>query len=115
MSHVHLFVQVGDGRPKYVGRAYPRSLDHRGRTRSLVHRTEGALWWAAPWVAGEARSADRWWLVECENAEAGRVAIADAVYRPTEALIKSEAWAWIRRLPLLASCTGRILASGGKP
>ena len=48
---------------------------------------------------GAVARADRWWLVECENAEAGRALIALAEFDSPENV---------------AAPKGRILASGGR-
>lgn len=73
---VLLFVQNGDARPKCV-------------LHDVVER-HGA--WCLSWRARDRQAAaDRWWLVECENAEAGRDVIAGA--------------------PVFG---GRIIASGGR-
>lgn len=96
---VLLFVQNGDGRPKCVGRAvlFPRS-GYRPRYRR--HLAIGpppspgypqCHWWTDFGPGAAAAHADSWWLVECENADLGRMAITTQ----TEQF-------------------GRILASGGR-
>ena len=74
---VLLFCQTGDGRPKYIGPAYgPDDTHHRAtivRIDEAVGRGMGHNnLWATERVLSALRAADRWWLVECENAEAGR-------------------------------------------
>ena len=76
-----LFVRVGDGRPKCVkqfGSDKARGLQYLGH---LVRPEQGR------WL---------YWLVECENAEAGRRVIAGGVLRGGNRF------------------DGRILASGGR-
>lgn len=101
---VLLFVEgAGDKRPKCVHPNVPEYIRRRNgeRIRSarsiqpaslsdFVLRMSWGLW------AVEVRNADRWWLVECENAAAGRFMIAPSSKCP---------WP----LP-----EGRILASGGR-
>jgi hypothetical protein len=82
VSRVLLFVQTGDGRPKCVGR-YSEGLT----ARQCEHRS----------------AADRWWLVECENADAGRKVIAFVESLPADKRHTAECYDW-----------GHILASGGK-
>ena len=74
-----LFVQTGDGRPKCV-----RSWAVEPASEVVFDRVRHY----------------RWWLVECENAEAGRELILLNVSGP---------WTHAVNVP------GRILASGGKP
>jgi len=84
MSRVLLFVQNDwNGRP-------PRCIKQFGgdSARALVYVSKARTW---------NHAADRWWLVECENAQAGRVIIEHA------------------GKPVLPHpLAGRILASGGK-
>src|SRR5580765_5071473 len=89
MSRVMLFVQDRDELPK-VTRSW----------RSW--RPEPDVEWVPKLLAWRAQ---RWWLVECENADAGRRAIA--VF---------ERWDDVRRLyPFNGGAGGRILASNWQP
>lgn len=82
-----LFVQTGDGRPKCV----PTMRYERERLFSVPGWTP-----AHSDIGGDH---DRWWLVECENADAGRRVIASGVWRMRDG---AEAY------------EGRILAQGAK-
>ena len=99
-----LFCQTGDGRPKCYGKvpgpgacSSPDVWQQMARPGGgwddfslFTDRQDDAL-----------RAADRWWLVSCENAEAGRRYIRDQ---------------YMDDYPgYRAECAGRILASGGKP
>jgi len=92
VSRVLLFVQTGDGRPK--------CFSSHGVNRSLY--TDG--WRLSESALTAQGAADRWWLVECENAEAGRRVIDGEPhnYVMDNGVYATEPW-------------GRILASGGKP
>lgn len=103
MSRVMLFVQTGEGRPKcmgsYAGWSRPDFAPQqfaawRGKEAGAKAANGGAFY--------QALIADRWWLVECENAEAGRLIIALQVLK---------AWGAVADK---ARETGRILASGGR-
>jgi len=99
VSRVLLFVQTGDGRPK--------CFSSHGVNRSLY--TDG--WRLSESALTAQGAADRWWLVECENAEAGREVIASG-------------FGWLRTAPAREGPRGpvetgpirtsRILASGWK-
>lgn len=92
-----LFVQRGEGRPKCQHRLAPGQpwTSMRNALATPGYTTGGYLAWE--WSVKAAQSADRWWLVECENAEAGRTLIAEEG----------------NDLPFY-SVDGRILASGGQ-
>ncbi len=60
---VLLFVQTGDTRPKCVKRFPP----------VLRHIKSGWEEWSVEY--SKTATADRWWLVECENADEGRTII----------------------------------------
>ena len=109
MSRVLLFTQTGGGRPKYVGRAYcERMFDHRGQERWLVHKdADGERWFSNPSVKRETNFADRWWLVECDNAEAGRTLIL----RSQRVGGEDE---WTKAIDAHEPVAGRVLASGGR-
>lgn len=102
---VLLFVQTGDARPKALTtpNEYARRPDclagqlraWAGKSAEFVRATNGGAFAAA-------FSSDHWWLVECENAEAGRGTIL-----AVETAAIGEAFT--TDFPL-----GRILASGGK-
>ena len=114
---VLLFVQHGDGRPKCVGRVrewFPALMQPRYEDeRTPKQRVDDfvANGWSLP--AGSAQFkctarqkqhhllADRWWLVECENADAGRALIGGG--RPF----------YFKRCERFVTPRGRILASGG--
>lgn len=101
---VLLFVQTGDARPKAL--TTPNEYSRRpqclagqlrawsGKSVQTVHATNGGAF-------AQAFAADRWWLVECENAKAGRHCISGGCepYR-------------CHRADGPMSC--RILASGGR-
>lgn len=99
---VLLFVQAGSERPKVARLRYQAWLKRGDGTAISDQRIgEHAVRWAPDgW--------DRWWLVECENADAGRAAIAQhdlglAMLPFRNGVARTE-------FP-----EGRILASGGKP
>lgn len=85
---VLLFVQSGDARPKV---AYSNQASLRYMA-TCSQRTLNAVY--APLKS-------RWWLVECENAEAGRTIIANHA-----AVVRGDGVSLLRG--------GRILASGGR-
>lgn len=64
---VLLFVQNGNGRPKVLGGERRLNLDVPGAA-GLAVRLYG--------VEANTHRADRWWLVECEDANTGRDVIA---------------------------------------
>mgnify|MGYP001267518018 CR=1 FL=1 len=68
MSRVLLFVQTGDEQPKCM-RAWDGDPDMIG-----AHPWHD---WRAAWI--EWLLQHRWWLVECENAEAGRLLIQESL------------------------------------
>jgi len=91
---VLLFVQTGEGRPKCV---------KTWRT----WKPSGESW---VWLG--ASSGDRWYVVGCENAEAGRDIIAESGEgHPKWRRAHLDAAHMARR----PSPNGRILASGWKP
>jgi len=107
VSRVLLFVQTGDGRPKCCRSTVVSSLylqPEHGDPRQWFNCT-GRWWVSQEWWNKHGRNADRWWLVECENAAQGRVIIET-----------------VRRANLVGDVDGiiaresaaRILASGGK-
>lgn len=115
MSRVLLFVQNDwNGRPPRVRTACTGGV-HRRTGASRKHGAPALS--TRHLTATQARllaQADRWWLVECDNAKAGRTLIAlaavvaackrkvpgaDVVLSPTR-----------NRIP-----AGRILAHGGRP
>lgn len=115
MSRVLLFVQTGAWRPKCVPATvvgavvWPRR-SRRGEVREWFNLA--ARWWIRRSAWARIRHADRWWLVECENAEAGRQIIAariDHRGRPLD----NTAYA-LYALKDGTVHTGRILASGGR-
>jgi hypothetical protein len=89
MSRVLLFVQSGDARPK---------MSRSWRSGS-VECPDGDEIRCALAIRSDI---DRWWLVECENANAGRATIADA------------ALGYGADHPMRSGHEGRILASGGR-
>ena len=99
---VLLFVQTGDARPVSTGApAQMGRLDGTLSPFSLTHRQARRL-----------KAAARWWLVACENADAGRALIhaAELVAAARRFVGRKDAPACISgRLP-----EGRILASGGR-
>ena len=94
---VLLFTQSGSERPK-VARYSPSVCAHRPTAAApeSCGCCRGTGYAVEPWAS--LKSTDRWFLVECENADAGRRLIA--------------AFKVHRGRILHAS---RILASGGKP
>lgn len=109
MSWVLLFVQTGDGRPKCAGRpASGGSLVSMGYAsrRTYTKAIEG--WWLSPGKQNATKHADRWWLVECENADAGRACIA-AHNNPGSGKLRD---VLIQAKGYLSG--GRILATGGR-
>jgi len=97
VSRVLLFVSNGDGRPKCVGRAFLQGF----RDGIEHHNLGGTGRYGTARMTRLMARADRWWLVSCENAEAGRHCIAGGCepYR-------------CHRADGPLSC--RILASGGR-
>lgn len=82
---VLLFVQAGNARPKCASRETPCRVNGE--------------WWYSRRASEAKAAADRWWLVECANAEDGRAVIAAMV----------EYGGGVGEGGL-----GRILASGGR-
>lgn len=98
---VLLFVQHGDARPKvaWTGASARRiaACYQRDAFRNHMARDKRSVDFIPPW-----------WLVECENADAGRAVIADVEHgKRIEAKVEG-----FYRGP--ASYQGRVLASGGK-
>lgn len=106
MSRVMLFVQTGEARPKCVGRVgplgevpwtlCPAGVKASQAEHGLSHNQQHAI-----------DSADRWWLVECENAEDGRFVIE--CDREVGGVLRDHYASDGERI------YGRVLASGGKP
>lgn len=103
MSRILLFVQTGDTRPTCV-RIRKRVvflvvvLPAASATRDLL---------LGPWTSAR----DRWWLVECENAEAGRSLIAESLWNHD-----THDNHWVARcLQTTALAHGRVVASGAHP
>ena len=96
---VLLFVQTGDGRPKRFKDFTPWQRDD-------------PKWLGVAKDYADGVACDRWWLVECENAEAGRTLIA-----LTELAQAARRYAGAKRTdPVMFSGqvpAGRVLASGG--
>lgn len=109
---VLLFVQRGDARPK-CEYTLPRSLAWESLAEAIGDADQTA---DPPTVASIAASADRWLLVECKNAEAGRTLI---YLRETISAAHRYMGSKNPEQGTAAVCgsvpTGRILASGGKP
>ena len=109
---VLLFVQTGDGRPKCVGRTWPFEFTRYGIEAPRLKQLGEPPRHGSHHQARVLAKADRWWLVECENADAGRFVIANAV---------KHGGIWTRG-DVYGPCApsgypefmGRILASGGK-
>lgn len=101
---VLLFVQTGDARPKCKG-AVLKFPTWKGPPRPHV-QVDG--WWYTQKQADARYAADRWWLVECENAEDGRFVIACDRARPLRGHWASVGPEGSDRI------VGRILASGGR-
>lgn len=99
---VLLFVQNGDGQPKC---ASPATMDRPALAPTWECAKlnndggDGNWWWFYRGAVLKMLRADRWWLVECENAEDGRVVIMQERVLPEG----------------IVSTLGRVLASGGKP
>jgi hypothetical protein len=99
MSRVLVFTQAGDKRP--VAWKCPHEYrDKPGRMAAHIAewRDYPPLKLLSLGVLGKACLADRWWLVECENAEAGRRYIKDQFMDDSPGY--------------RAKCARRILASG---
>lgn len=101
---VLLFVQTGDARPKVFTRYA------RGYSGLFARNVEFARQHPETNISRPLRAcanADRWWLVECENADEGRRVITGLCHSMDCALLRDDSHE--------ASCDcGRILASGGK-
>lgn len=99
MSRVLLFTLTGSERPKMaMSYGKPKQFERIPEAMRQYGIEQQAL----------ALKADRWWLVECESADAGRAAIAGL------------AWDFKKRQPANGDgqeivIAGRVLASGGKP
>lgn len=97
---VLLFVQTGDERPKCVGSG--SWLARTGPFMECVQAIRDGRDVLQSQQEWRAANADRWWLVECENADAGRLIIACSrgeCDSPEGCVCKNY---------------GRILASGGR-
>ena len=102
MSRVLLFVVPAFG--EHVLCCGEASADRKRRGIAVGSEDDSARDWFVTLRARRMKdAADRWWLVECENAEAGRAIIANAAKFDSDPTLKN-----LRGL-------GRILASGGKP
>jgi hypothetical protein len=95
MSRVLLFVQTGSKRPK-SRMAIREYWHHPERFAKHIEAWRGHS--GRPSDMFEAMAADRWWLVECESADDGRIIILQERVLP----------------PSLKSTLGRILASGDR-
>lgn len=105
MSRVLLFVQTGDARPKCYGPTTKAPEHARGNRYSLAFGCFDTVYGTHRQHEAQV-AADRWWLVECANAEDGRFVIecdreAGGVLRDHYASDGERIY-------------GRILASGGK-
>lgn len=103
MSRKLLFTQTGDERPKCVGRTGPLGEVPWARCPAGL-KAASAEYGLSSEQQRAVESADRWWLVECESAEAGRALIAAG----------SNVAPWIRGVPRVGIPEGSVLASGGK-
>lgn len=92
-----LFVQTGNARPKCVGQL---PLRFAASVAIKWLRRLDASWWTP---VLKATAADRWWLVECANAETGRGLIAKALH--PDAMPQ----------PFDSHTDGRIVAQGDRP
>lgn len=109
-SRVMLFVQTGAGRPKCVARlAAGLRTDYYAEA---VHFKNGMVAWPLARQSWSSAVADRWWLVECENAEAGRALIA--AKRSWRGDLLDKSGPVLVALPSGQLTEGRILASGGQ-
>lgn len=104
-----LFVQTGDARPKVGGEyTYRAAQRYAGDSEMWMRVTALGKWMA-----------DRWWLVECEDADAGRAIITHDALLHTSIGKAVEAVGPVvkSRDPNRVSepVQGRILASGGRP
>ena len=103
MSRVLLFTQTGDARPKCVRAFAPGNEYQRNPARFASHLETFSHIKPMPYRDLRlAYDADRWWLVECANAEAGRGVIAWTRTGGPDPIINEPC-------PF-----GRILASGGR-
>lgn len=98
-----LFVQTGDARPKCEGRLGPLGEIPWQRCPAALKAALGECGLSSEQQLA-VESADRWWLVECKNAEAGRGTIYIALNPPPVGS------AFTTTFPV-----GRILAQGGRP
>jgi hypothetical protein len=96
MSRVLLFVQSGDARPTCRGEWCRQPSTYANLHTGAPSGTKKQR--------TAKRAADRWWLVECMDADAGRAIIAENCGSDPVA---------VRMGPHVV--TGRILASGGRP
>jgi hypothetical protein len=108
---LHLFVQVDGAWAKFEGILGPLGLIPWQRCPAAL-KTHLGEYGVTSGQQAAVESADRWWLVECENAEAGRTLIA-----------LSEVVAAVRRkfgesaAPVLCNGAvppGRVIATGGR-
>lgn len=90
-----LFTQTGDARPKCLGSVAI------GGPRGEKYIDSGDSCYLSDYQSFLLGTADRWWLVECENAEAGRIVIADVAARDAGEYV-------------MGITPGRILARGGR-
>ena len=125
-----LFVQTGDARPKCAGGAvhFTRAGYRTGYNCKIASDpVMSALgdsktawgWWTTPGPWNALLDSDRWWLVECEDADAGRAIITHDALLHTSIGKAVEAVGPVvkSRDPNRVSepVQGRILASGGRP
>jgi hypothetical protein len=101
MSRVMLFVQTGSGRPKMVPTPGWLGEGDTQHVREMAASKPGPKC-RQVWIRALG-AADRWWLVECENADKGRYAIID--YHHAD---------WCKTHTSRTSPYGRVIASGGE-
>ena len=114
---VLLFVEER-GRVKFAGLCYPWRFDPVGRCRSVIilPSADCGGYSAASWSAHRMCEASRWWVVECENADQGRVLLLNEEWQASGLVhVGGNKLGRIEQHPNVKLPEGRILASGGKP
>lgn len=109
-----MFVQTGDGRPKCVPTPGWLSASDAQYVREMAE-SKPSPWKKKHWTKA-VDAADRWWLVECEGADAGRAIIAAKHDHKGRPLDKSRPFllTFRERFGYDRLTEGHILASGGR-
>lgn len=110
-----LFVQTGDARPKCCGPTTKAPEYARGNRYSLAFGRFDTMYGTHRQHAAQV-AADRWWLVECANADAGRELVAVFESQPRSSFMSNEhRGGAVVCASRPGAASGRILASGGQP